>query len=488
MNQRRFVAVMFTLIAILSLVTSASAEPAAPKEGKSQAAFVPWHASTVKVGVDVSNTLSIGLGGSHNYPLISYENFSDDQTRLIFYRPAVGEPGNMCGPDWICTPIIGDAARYSYSRIVTYNYINSFKVGWAYEELPSTDLNLRTMEFTDDVVWTGSDIETTIVDFSAFPGPNPNQTGFLVGAPSLEFDEFGNAHIAFVMQYGAVRKVMYAHKMPSAATIPCNLETNTRWQCDTIIEAADPAHIGEAHFVIDQENEPHILYTTFNGDIATGKLMLARQETSLLKHPNCGPGGNTWRCFQLDQAGPGNTIFHISRPQMIQMAVGPASPHVAYMVDDGLNNLDIRHAKFVGTGGNCGEDYALVGINPIKYELRNRWQCENITWIEGTTSPPYTSFSLQVDALDYPVIAAGYRLTSNSYYHATLIYPSERRGLSSGWWYQDLDGQILTLDEGRHLRWEAMIWVLWCISKTANTSPHCGWLFRIVIIPTSRQS
>ena len=119
----------------------------------------------------------------------------------------------------------------------TYAFWNTFKVGWVYKDRTTDKNRLYTLELTQGLENAG-DSDGIVMDFDKFdkPGYDYAQTG----PASIAFDEYGNLHMAVVLQFGASRLLVYAHKINTTPTTPCNVEPNTRYQCDIIYETTSP--------------------------------------------------------------------------------------------------------------------------------------------------------------------------------------------------------------------------------------------------------
>jgi hypothetical protein len=136
---------------------------------------------------------------------------------------------------------------------------------------------------------------------------------------------------------------------------------------------------------------PGILF--YNG--YTDYLTYAYPQSNSAYNPNCGPDDNTWRCVEISDAAQSVSL--------IDSDMGPNSsrPQFAWSYEDTLNQTWMHHARFVGSGGNCGEDYYrnAMGIIVEGY----RWQCNQTA--EIGIDPYFVSTSIQVDGNDNAVIA-----------------------------------------------------------------------------------
>ena len=428
--------VCIAILIVLSASTLGAAQPAAPGGGTSPAASVPWKAKIVLANVDTSQVSAYFVGNQH-YPLIAY---TTDNGSVKYLMPGIGEPGDDCGAAnaWHCGSLPGEITTGKTSHIAVYPFNNSFKIGVAYQPSGSWAIRVNAKEFSDDLDYLTYS-NTDIVDLGIYAEEGGILPWHLLGPPSLIFDDSGNPHIAFILRYhsGGPDRLIYAHKTNGgvAPTTPCNpTDPGNLFQCDMIYE--DSHRLSAfVSIVLNQSGDPRISYISFEDN----SLRYAYPQTSALLHPNCGPGGNTWRCVTIEQSSTDVDFIGSTYLGPIEMAIGPNSPQFIYKATASDLNTYIRYAKFVSSGGNCGQDYALTSINPITYTLVYRWLCTSILW-DTNNYPPYSSFSLKVDALDYPVIAFNYR--NGTYYHLWLFYPAERSGGTPGAWHSTkIDGK-----------------------------------------------
>ncbi len=429
MKRLRWSVCVIAIVLALCVEPLAVANSAVSGKGFNPVTQIPWKIKIADNEVSASN-ISVAIGGARQYPILSYTGTSGSNILAI---PAVAIAGN-CGINdaWFCQTAPGYAVNGETSRMAYFAYQDSFKVAWAYRSPGTHTYKLQSNEYSDNLDYLTT-VYTTLVDPYVF-----NQDGYLlwdlIDPPALAFDKAGNPHLAFVLMAGNGRILVYAHKLTHGTpTFPCNTE-DTLFQCDIIYEyhGQGPSIHPDARIGLTSSGDPRISYF----DTATEGLMYAYPQSNPSYHPNCGPGGNTWRCIEIDRSSldddfytGGNVLW------TFEMAIGPASPH--FIIRSQKNGINyIRYAAYVSSGGNCGEDYALTSINPITYSLVYRWQCDSFPW-DSLNSPVNHYFSLQVDSLDYPVIA--FNSYNGNNYVLKVAYPAARVGATGGWRIDTLD-------------------------------------------------
>lgn len=428
-------------IAILMAVSVdplGAAQSASSGTGINPAAFFAWKAKMVNDDVTATG-ISVAFGGHDQQPLISYDDNGDNGV-IKFAIPALATPGNCgVGNAWFCMNVPQSAAAGYTSRMAVYNFQDSFKVSWAYRDFSFDNIRLLTMEYRNDLLRLGNSIDVNFVEPAVFNDGYFDWT--VMGEPSLVFDEVGNPHLALVMGWGGWSRVMYAHRISGTPTTPCNFEADTHFQCDLIFEDNHPIS-DHVHLVLSASGAPRISFFSFADD----SLRYAYPQASPGFHPNCGPGGNTWRCIIIETSSSDNNFYEGgNNPPVLDMAIGPASPHLIIKARNLALITYIRYAKFVGSGGNCGEDYAIFPGSPPTIELTYRWECSSYFW-DNRAVQPYHSFSLQVDSLDYPVI--GLSKPAGPYTEVGVIYPAARYGGTGGWKYNKVDGRDIDTGKG----------------------------------------
>jgi hypothetical protein len=142
------------------------------------------------------------------------------------------------------------------------------------------------------------------------------------------------------------------------------------WKCDTI-QAGEG--VGQyASLALDGAGNRHIAYY----DGGNGDLWYARSSSSFY---NCGPGGNTWFCYQV------STANDVGQYASLYVDNGKHF-HIAYY--DATTDA-LKYAVDVGGNGNCG--------------VYGSAQCDTIDSMPQGYHP--LGVSIAEDAAGYPIIA-----------------------------------------------------------------------------------
>ena len=424
MSQLLCTARIIAILLALSVSQWGVANSAPSGDGINPAAHAPWKAHIFNDDLN-TNYISVAHGGVHQYPIISYDPYNLKGV-LRLAMPAISMTGN-CGPSntWYCK-FIGQGSDDGHtSRIAVYNFRDSFKIGYIYKDSFFSRYYLISEEYSNDLAYlTTSNVEI----FNSSIYDEPHRAWIMTGPPVFVFDDYGDPHMVALLQFGGGYRVVYAHEQTSGSpTDPCTNEVGTRFQCDIIYESSIPDFIfSNIRIVINNSGDPRISF--FSG--GNESVIYAYPNTA---HANCGPGGNTWRCITIESSSADNDFYlGGSDPILLDMAIGPASPHIIMKAHNQFGHTRIWYAKFVGAGGNCGYDY--LGAIQV-----NRWQCSTLAW-DGLADPPYGNFSLKVDSLDYPVIALNWPTLAN--YQVGVLYPAGRTGGTPGVWeFDKADGR-----------------------------------------------
>jgi hypothetical protein len=217
----------------------------------------------------------------------------------------------------------------------------------------------------------------------------------------VAFDEFGNAHVVFVTKSNNHYKLTYAHET-STTTDTCG--GTVYWQCDVIQDVIGDQLGGQPTIVINASNSPRILYYNSAMD-----LMLAYPKPAFVPG-TCLPD-LTFRCVFIS-----NEIQSDSDMDMA-IDIDSSQPHLAWTFTDSLSQTWVYHARYVGTGGNCGHD-AYYNYLTHQVDYADRWECHFAGSIG--LDPPYKDISIAVDSNNNPVIA--YNTDNGSNYDLYVSY------------------------------------------------------------------
>jgi hypothetical protein len=217
-----------------------------------------------------------------------------------------------------------------------------------------------------------------------------------------------------MVDYIATSKLTYIYEPVAGDKAMENHGVSMVWPSEEILSGSDLAE--DPSITIDKGGRPQIAYFD-PGNHALGYAYPA----NFLN--NCSASG--WRCISIDQKVT-------------------AGLHPSFMIDEGrfiayynISSGELMVAEFVGSGGNCGNDWTGFGYY-------NRWQCSTIDQIGAGNNS--MALSLVVDGL-YPVIA--YQDADDTGHSILkLAQPAARLGMSSGncgpgssWYCQTIDSQ-----------------------------------------------
>lgn len=405
MFNHKCLGVVLVVVVLLAGVAGGLANPSQITAAKVETALNPWKVEMLEQD-SLARDLSIVMGGLHQYPLISFTNPDPhlDIDRIMLAVPALGEPGNF-GPDnnWKLFTFPPAAKKGTVSAAVTRAMADSFIIGWAYQGRFDNNIYVHYRELDNHLNFL-TEHYIKIIDWEQLFGGLFD----LLGKPSLSFDGNWMPHLAVSLgfNYGPDTKIMYAYHNPMGLTNPCGDESSG-YQCDTITYQGLYDYLRAPILNLDASGFPRIAYREGSN------LMYAYPESRPIMLPNCGPGGNTWRCIEIagGYEGTAGAVFSMSK--------SPGAPHLAYTFHDGPE-VWLYSARYVGSGGNCGEDYRF-GIPPV---LENRWQCEMLSYFG--LSPLYTSLSIGVDQENFPVIA--FNKPEGPFFNLSVAFPAERSG------------------------------------------------------------
>ena len=422
MKNYRYVLVILSVILLLSLVMVGPARSLGLTE-ISPAAFYPWRTALFGVSTTLKNP-STTFSGGYDIPIISTTIL---ETTIQVGMPAADGVGN-CGPlvnqvrPWECF-------NYNYpelavslsviSPIASHRTLNGYKVGWTFQDNSPLSILLLEEEWSPGGSYLGK-TETPLLALtttSAF-------AGFTVtGSTSLAFDSNGQPHAAAVLNKTATGEEHLVYIHPGTDNGSCGFGLN--FQCD-IIAIGD--NFGTSPVLkLTAEDAPRITYL----DAVTVSAMFAYPEADPLLNPNCGPGGTTWHCVEIATEDATDSIG--DKPAM---ALGSTSQFVAYVKEDiAETHKGIWLAEFVGSGGTCGTDTYLDHEGSVQTDYR--WKCGFVQWIDRSPELINTAFSIQVDPLDYPVIAFSYQPDLSNEQCMDVTYPAERAGGNPGTWRRD---------------------------------------------------
>ena len=419
MKKYRLSLIVLSAVMLLSLVMVGPARTAGLTE-ISPAAFYPWRTAFFGDSTVLKNP-STAFSGHYDIPIISTTSF---ETTIQVGMPAADGVGN-CGPvvnlvrTWDCTnydfPITTDLVDLSViSPVAVHTTQDDFKTGWTIvDKVP-----LSVILFEEIWTPTGGRLSTAKTPLLALTTESPFYGFNVIGSTSLDFDSSGLPHAAVILNKTATGEEHLVYIHPGTDNGSCGFGLN--FQCEIIAIREDLGAAPVLHLTAD--DKPMITYY----DQSSDKIMVAYDEDSTGLTANCGPGGDTWYCLEiiagtLDPSG--NGITYGDKPSI---AIGNSAKFIVYTVSQVSTfneiNKSLHLAEYVGSGGNCGEE---------------RWECGFVQSIDTSVELINTAFSIQVDPLDYPVIAFSYQPPSSPEQCMDVTYPAERAGGNPGTWRRD---------------------------------------------------
>lgn len=344
-----------------------------------------WKTDLLKSDIDESN-ISTVFAGPSQIPLISTTSASGEY--LAMYYPYPGTDG--VGPDrrWgYFYQVMSTMDMDHVSAVAEHTYVQSFVLSWVYVA-ESGDVYRVYMEFIESAT---AGIER--IGYYNKKMYQPPSGYSVLGKPSHMLDASGNPHVAIVVGMDATpftRSLIYIKEAPSTQS-SCNFVSE--YTCTTIqTRGLLSGGIGTSpKITVNSSYEPAILFY----DGYTDFLTYAYPQSNSAYNPNCGPGDNTWRCVDISESIQSGSVFDSD------IGSNDSRPQFAWSYEDTLNQTWMHHALFVGSGGNCGDDYYRNGLGIIVHAYR--WQCNQTA--EIGVDPYFVSTSIQVDGDGNAVIA-----------------------------------------------------------------------------------
>ncbi len=369
----------------------------------SQAALASWKNTVFEADYNVSQ-----VSATHirliDMPVVSYSLAADT---FIHYAYPVDAGTDQCGPgdSWTCKAwSVGTIDKTHVSEIASYEYEEMFKLGWALEYSDS-DLWALYQYYDTDFNKIGDPLFVKLVDLD-------NTAGYIKGRPSLVFDKEGYIRVVYLYHINSTNRDRLMHVYLSGiSNTSCGQTSN--YQCDPIVTLDA---IGNYPLLgINAGNNSRITYY----DAARNWLTYAYPQSNPAMQPNCGPGENTWRCVTVCDGGWGYDTVG----ERFDIAANPDSSashpfHLLYSFKNyPMDIIMLVDAHYVGSGGNCGEDYNAAGT------LDKRWDCTVVYTYDPWPSSMW--FSLQVDENNYPILAHN---TSDTIPRVEVDFPVARAG------------------------------------------------------------
>lgn len=360
---------------------------------------------------DVIN-LSTALVGAAEIPLISFEQTGIPQIQWA-HLATQDVPGNCpSNAGWKCdfwgvtTMVNGSLSNVGTDRFGP----DTFGLAWAFSD--GTYIQGWLMEYFNNM--SRNDINWEyLIEESKFGGT-------MIGAPSIELVG-GHFRLAAVFRdNGDIRtyQLVYLHYVGGSNTSCYHVASG--YQCD-VIEVSVATPLGQ----------PSLAYAGGDTGIAYTKGNAVRYAYPWGSIPgrasNCGPGGDTWRCIDIDAPSVGTIGTKLA------LAYGSDRTHAALLYNHKPTTKDmIMRATYVGSGGNCGKD-GYLGTDPVY-----RWDCSDLdAFIDNINN---TTFALTFDPNNYPVASWNNKFTGDEAQRLYVGYPNARVGAGGGWQKHIVDG------------------------------------------------
>jgi hypothetical protein len=365
MYKRHFTTAVLTICILLSLTSTVLAAPDTPVT--TYPGLHRWTGYTVDSSTsNLGAYTSIAFDPSSGIPFVSYYDATAQTVKLASPATNAG-----CGPNgtWWCRAIDDPVAKVGkYSSLdISKHGLGLWDLGIAY--LNENNNGLRFAEYSCTLITCKWTYENVFV-----------LSGATVKYASLKYGTDGVPHIAFFGTTLAGGGLFYATR----GTGSSNCGGSTTWQC-VAIEHFSGSNVGMYNsLALNGSNKARISYY----DAVNHKLKYAVQSTSGASGNNCG-ADNAWFCRYIDPSVHDQGLF----TSLALSSSGPENPHIAYY--DKTSGM-LKHAYFVGSGGNCG----------INAAFHLEWECEdtvNIGANMGTASN--VGISIALDANKQPVIA-----------------------------------------------------------------------------------
>ncbi len=248
---------------------------------------------------------------SNNKPHISFLSISSAMpTYELRYAKFVGSGGNCYNDKWECTSIIPLSGSVHSSIALDSN------------DIPHIAYSAASLEFVGYAYYNGTNWVTEKVDL--------NYAGTDV---SIALDSNDMPHISYIGIND--HDLKYATKQGSGR---CSSGSDNGWACTSIEPSV--TGISSRAIALDLNDKPYISYSNNAPFTPTEEVLRITEKTP----DNC--GGGAWSCSTVDSLENGRVGYSSS--------IGIDSnnlPHISYY---DFTNKDLKYAKNVGVGGNCG--------------------------------------------------------------------------------------------------------------------------------------
>ncbi len=327
---------VFIICCLAFILTSTGDSSASPYLDIPSSAML-WKVEPLIQDNDVAS-IAVGYYEWTRAPRVDYYTTPNQRLNFANY---VGKGLGDCGVNngWECYVLEADFSQYhdmahfqsddnNYfeSGIASYRTDNTMHFSYAYRQGNSFGANF-----------------VIVLDLDYFP------SGVIGSQPSLTYDANHKAHLVFIIDGDPNDYLIYAHDVGTGGNSCADYGGSEYWQCDQIL--VGPNIAADPNIALVSGSSPRIAYY----DPGLKNLNYAYPSGMM---PNCGPS-NDWRCVIIDARGDTGRFPSIAIDEARYIA------YYDYMAGD------LMMAKFVGSNGNCGNDWN-------GFDLVNRWQCDAI--------------------------------------------------------------------------------------------------------------
>jgi len=385
MNKMRILMLVCFAIIVILFVRAHAAEAVSltAPNGGGLPANNPWTVQTVESisGVDVGQYASITYNLATGKPYISHYDATNHDLRLAYPHDTIGNCS--VNDSWYCMILDspGDVGKYSSIDYYYPSTASLRKMGVAYYDASNYALKVA--------IWSCPTIISCSWKYSTVQKGFGSLASYGLYA-SLKFASDGTAHIAYYNSNAfGDDTLQYAHSVSSGGN--CGEDAAAgQWQC---VQVDSGPSVGlYASLDLTSDNRPVIAYYV----PSPGELKL------------CTLNG-TWTCRTIDTVGSAFPSLAIDQSN---------HTHIAY-----YNSVTgaLRYAKYVGAGGNCGQNSSTS-----QYEYR----CDAIENVGSAQN--WGSFSLVMDTANLPMIAYQNATDPQGYPMLKVARPINAYGLIAG--------------------------------------------------------
>ncbi len=333
------------MIACMALILASSTQVSASGNQVAARVVLPWELTEVDHSSNF-RSLSLGTDPDGFVPQLYYYDTVNVQLKeALTVLPGTGNCG--AGSSWMCDFTSFGLNRGLYNDVANIYLSGNQEIrrGVVYYDGVSNLLKYNYQYRGPGGPLVG---QYTVLDFKHWSG------GTIGSQPSMVFESGGYPHIAVVVNSTTTQYLFWAHYTGNAGGSCASLGGSEYWDCTQILAgvnvAADPS------IMTQKSGAPLIAY--YDPSISALKI------TYYYPYPpyaNCGPS-NDWRCVTIDNTADTGRFPSIAFDD---------AQYIAYY---NRTSGTLMAAKWVNTGGNCGNDWTGSGYaNRGSATQSNRW-------------------------------------------------------------------------------------------------------------------